>query len=351
MLSRHRLASIVGWVSLVGLLLIPGLARAQTMLITWDNVHPIRKVGLNAHPAQPYWISHADCLADDTFTFNINIVGSGDIGTLEVWASITGQDCSFVEARNNTTTSSAYCYPVFYAVPQNVGSHSVTIRVQDILDTERVAPTSSIGHGDATTCTQTGTSGAAVGVTLCFVLVRSGTTANNFAGAAPKYATKYDLGGPPAPTGVSAEVRDNRLFVQWNPSGNADLVGYQLYCTPSEPSDGSACHASALVSASVPDAACGTDAGSSQSSATTSPLAVGTEYAVAVAGYDLVGNVGPLSSPPVCQTPVRIPRYPVEGRAGCATVPRGSPWSLFLVAGAGLGCAVRRRRRPPLGKR
>jgi hypothetical protein len=74
----------------------------------------------------------------------------------------------------------------------------------------------------------------------------------------------------------------------------------------------------------------------------TSPLTAGTEYAVAVAGFDQANNVGPLSTPLACATPIRFPR--VEGRAGCATAPRGSPWSLLVVLGAGLGCAAGRRR-------
>ena len=71
---------------------------------------------------------------------------------------------------------------------ENVGSLPVTIRVQDIVDTERVLPASSVGHGEETNCNQATTS-SAVKVTLYFVLVQSGTTANNFSGAAPKYET------------------------------------------------------------------------------------------------------------------------------------------------------------------
>jgi hypothetical protein len=48
--------------------------------------------------------------------------------------------------------------------------------------------------------------------------------------------------------GVAAEVSDNRLLVRWTPSGNSDVIGYQVYCAPAEPSDGSACSASALAS-------------------------------------------------------------------------------------------------------
>ena len=158
MRPRLSLPTFLGWLFLLVVLLVPSLARAQTALITWDGVNPLREVSLNAHPAQPYWISRADCLADDTFTFNITIAGTGDIGTLEVWAS-TGTDCSVADNRYNTAIT-PICYPVFYAVPENVGSFPVTIRVQDIVDTEKVPAASSVGHGDAANCNQATTSSA-----------------------------------------------------------------------------------------------------------------------------------------------------------------------------------------------
>jgi hypothetical protein len=407
MRPRLSFPTVLGLVALFAVLLAPSVARAQSLMsIAWDGVNPIRKVALRGG-AQAYWISYADCRADDTFAFNVNISGAGDIGTLQVWASITGADCSDANNRTTTATNPVPCYPVYYSAPQNVGSYSVSIRVQDIVDNERVSPEISIGHGTIANCDQPTTNGAAVGATLFFLLVQSGTGANNFTGAASKYTTKYDLGGPPPPSGVSAGVGEGQLFVHWTASGNADLVGYTIYCAQAVPAPdagsaaagaagssavggstgttggdpgagggdtgGSAdtggasgaggsggqrvidpnCYAPDLVPGQVPTGLnpCGTGNGSTQSEGTAKGLQNDQPYAVAVAGYDLVGNVGPLSTL-ACATPQLVDdffdRYRAAGgQAGggfCSIQRYASPWTVLILVGAWLGYALRRRR-------
>jgi hypothetical protein len=403
MRPRLSLPKALGWLCLLVVLLAPSLARAQTATITWDGVNPVRKVPLNRHAAQPYWVSRADCLDNDTFTFNISVAGTGDLGTLEVWAS-TGTDCSVADNRYNSAIT-PICYPVFYAVPV-VGANPVTIRVQDVVDSTKVPAISSVGHGTANACNNATTS-ASITVNLYFVLVQSGTTSNNFSGAAPKYPFTYDLAGPPPPASVSAGIGENSLFVHWAVSGNADILGYSIYCANQESvppgligaagaagaggiqgaggtgggagesaagtdtggtgtggtgTAGTAgqltinqnCFSSVLFANQLPPATmapCGTGNGSTQSEGQAKGLQNDQSYAVGVAAFDQVGNVGVLSNL-ACATPQLVDdffdRYRAAGGkagGGFCTIQRyASPWAALLLAGATVAYALRRRR-------
>jgi hypothetical protein len=400
MRPRPSLPKFLGWLCLLVVLLVPSLARAQT--ITLDPANPRRQVDLNAHKAQPYWISSADCLNDDTFTFNVTIQGTVT-GSLEVWASITGANCAESGNRTSTATNPVPCYPVYYSVPQGPGSLSVPIRVRDMVDTERVAAASSIGHGDATNCEPTDTSGAAITVDLYFLLIQSGTGANNFTGAAPTYQTKYDLAGPPPPTGVTAGVGENSLFVHWTASANPDLIGYTIYCAPAsaapagtagaggdQGAGGAAggtesaggtdtggtdtggtstagtagtaghhnidqnCYSPDLFAGELPGPSafpCGTGNGSTQSEGQAKGLQNDQRYVVGVVGFDQVNNIGPLSNV-ACATPQLVDdffdRYRAAGGkagGGFCTIQRyASPWAALLLVGASVAYALRRRR-------
>jgi hypothetical protein len=205
---------------------------------------------------------------------------------------------------------------------------------------------------------------------------------------------------------VTAGIGESSLFVHWTPSGNADLVGYTLYCAPAVPApagtagaagtSGTAsggtpgtggeagaagtdtggadtggttgvgggtggqrainpnCYSPTLVPGEVPPAdlvPCGTGNGSTQSEGQAKGLENDQPYAVAVAGFDAVNNVGPLSDL-ACATPQLVDdffdRYrEAGGKAGggfCSIQRYGSPWAVLLLVGAGLGYALRRRR-------
>ena len=114
------------------------------------------------------------------------------------------------------------------------------------------------------------------------------------------------------------------------------------------------CYSPDLVPGEVPPkdlVPCGTGNGSTQSEGQAKGLENNQPYAVAVAAYDQVKNVGPLSDL-ACATPQLVDdffdRYrEAGGEAGggfCSIQRYGSPWSVLLLVGAGLGYALRRRR-------
>jgi MYXO-CTERM domain-containing protein len=110
------------------------------------------------------------------------------------------------------------------------------------------------------------------------------------------------------------------------------------------------CPETALVQGQVPNCAyiCGEGTGST---ATARNLANGTNYSVAVAAFDSVGNVGKLSNV-VCDSPIPVDDFfdlyrDAGGKGGncaCSTSARGDVLGAGLFAFAGLA-ALRRRKR------
>jgi hypothetical protein len=123
--------------------------------------------------------------------------------------------------------------------------------------------------------------------------------------------------------------------------------------TDGGPSFNPECPTTALVPGEIPNEAlrCGSVRGQFVAGGEASGLENGARYAVAVAGIDVVQNVGPLSEV-VCGQPQLVDdffeRYRAAGGQGgggfCSVGARPARGALLLVAGAGLALALRRRR-------
>ena len=338
-------------------------AFAQTVSISEGGIK--RSNGFRKQSENPMWISKADCLADDEYTFPLTVSNYGGY-QLEVWVGSAGDDCTSGEARRGTT---AVCWQVWKGVPTNTG-FSVVVRSQDIVSRRKASDgvVTGPGSGTAADCEWKEATTAPVEVALYFMFVSAGS--DQHAGGV-YWTTKFDLAGPTPPTNVKAGIGNTSIIVKWDATTDTDKAGYRFFCDPapkSEPkqvimrpydldasldafldvdsdedapveaddsgsdsgsdanvdtgpeseggpptnaggsgggsnSDGS-CTSSVLVPGKEPDPAyeCGT--GTSTTGSVTG-LTNGAQYVVGVASVDSVGNVGKLSNL-ACATPSQV---------------------------------------------
>lgn len=388
---------------------VAGAAQAQT--ITIDST-PQRSTG-EEHTfsaEKRYWISNADCVANDTLTFE-DVTITNPSGNLEVWASDTGKTCDDQVSRAGT---SAVCSLVYVADAET--HQNVVIRAQDIA--RRAFGENAQNQGTAADCSTAKSIGSAgLGITLHFQLTE-GTTAQTLG----TFATGLDLVGPAAAEDISSAPQESKVKVSWSIEDQDDWAGYVIYCatkqgalgaggaggaspiapgfrplalgdagaagaapgtagatssggTSSTGTGGSTAAAGAtgtgstasgtvnsecdygfLVPGQIPDETyrCGGDSSDELSTkGVATGLTNGTSYQVAVAGVDQFGNVGPLSSVE-CGTPAEVDTFferyrAAGGTAGggfCALAMTRTPGPLLLLSGAALLFAARRRRRP-----
>lgn len=341
----------------------PSVAQAQSVTVLPQSLD--RKLGFRPQDQQPTWISYADCIGDDTFTFETTVANTSGY-QLEVWVG-SNVDCTPYEARYGASPT---CWLVYSAVPASA-TPKVTLRVQDIIAQNKSTDASSGPNtGTSTDCDEASGPTEGTSITLYFLLVDgSGQPAQSLTSS--NYQTKFDLIGPPAPTAVTAGIGEDQLIVSWEASVANDLLGYRLYCDPKPgaaapasspmggiPVDGGAdgavpdsgadaassggaggaggaagsagvagsggaaggggaatggsggssgnanCPSDALVVGERPDSAyqCGSVTGKLATEGKASGLVNGVGYAVAVAAVDSVGNSGPLSQV-ACGTP------------------------------------------------
>ena len=207
---------------LLAVLALASSAAAQSITVT--SKFPDRVVKLRPDAESPYTISYADCLANDTFTFESLAVSYSGYN-LEVWAG-TSVDCTAYESRYGSAPT---CWQVYSQAAQ-YDKPTITLRVQDIIAQNKTTDaTNGPGSGTATDCDTSGAS-ATQTATLYFMLVDG---SGNTVGTGSTYEAKYDLLGPSPPTGLSAGIGENRLIVGWSTIPTAsDLLGYKIYCDP-----------------------------------------------------------------------------------------------------------------------
>lgn len=336
------------WLGSAALALGASLAAAPAwaQTVTVKGASLTRKLGFRANDKEPTWISYSDCTGDDELSFETTLVSA--VGySLEVWVG-SSADCTPYEARLGNSPT---CWQVYKTSPQ-ANTQKVTIRAQDIVAQNKANEgTWGPKSGSAADC-EDSSSTEGQQITLYFLLV-DGT--GQPVGTGSSYQTKYDLVGPPAPTGVSAGIGEDLLVVSWKAVTASDLIGYRVYCDPkpgaSAPANspmadaglagasatdaatggtssdagsdaasdaasdamagsggtggtdgGSAgnpnCPSDALTPGVRPDKAylCGSVTSKTDTSTSAEGLVNGVNYAVAVAAFDRVGNSGPLSS-------------------------------------------------------
>lgn len=207
----------------LGLLLVASEASAQAISL---STVVDRKGTLRQQQYNPYWLSRADCLADDYLTFSMTLTSFPTNGSysVEVWAGLAGADCKEI---TNRGTTNALCWKVGTS-SSLTSPQSISISVRDIVGQHKPTEGGGVGSGTIADCTPSSGTDAPQDVTLYFLPVTGSTT-----GPGPaEYSTKMDLIGPQPPTGVKAGVGEGLLVLDWSRTSSSDAVSYNFYCDP-----------------------------------------------------------------------------------------------------------------------
>lgn len=308
-------------------------------------------------------ISYDDCVRDG-WSVDVPVEVTNATGTLQLWAG-DGSSCLNDLAR----LGNGRCRPLPL---RSSGAGVFTVTVHDLLGALGIR-----GCVDDSGQTQAHT------VTLSFLLAGSPeTTAGTLdpANVATLQIT-VDLVGPRPPPVLRVDPEDGILKLELPPPGDQDTLGYYVFLDPNP-------NRAQETDAGGPDCAAGAgDPGASAcpplpcvdprrpslnssarydatitstaSSVVIDGLDNDQRYTLAVAGYDAVGNIGPLSALQ-CGTPqpteTLFKRYCLDGGSACVDG-CGSCWvgagdglswpGLLAAAAATLGLAARRRARAP----
>jgi len=290
---RHELAALVALT--LSLAAIP--VRAETITIARESL--ARDTPFRPETQGPNWISYADCRVDDRLMLDVALSSPAIAAVLEVWAGVA-MDCLLFEQRDAAGSS---CWLLNRTAPAGTALR-VEVRTQDVVAAHRSRdPVSGPGSGTIADCDSPRWPAEGTQTTLNFMMVGAdGVVLPNW--AADSWETVVDVRGPPAPTNLSAKNDQGHISVSFSQGSAAtDVRGYDVYCAESVESDAGACR-SMLAPGEPPEASlqCGHFAGSFVAGGEVSGLTPDVRYAVALAGVDTVGNVGPLSEV-VCVEP------------------------------------------------
>jgi hypothetical protein len=328
----------------VGCIFGAATASAQTLTLS-ENV-----TRQNPRPStrQPTWISLTDCERGEPITFNLTLTGNFTQLALEVWAT-SDSDCALDSERRG---ADAGCWQVQEAEQLSDDTPQITISARQLLSSVTGSPAGLLAEDEE--CAAYDASSAQP-LNVFFLLRQPASSTDVPAERVGTWPTFFDLRGPPAPTEVSGGVGEDSIVLDWTATSGGDNVGgYRLFCEAI--ASETPCSASQLAEAMVPSSElepCGEETGPLTNNGTASDLMNGTSYAVGVAAFDEVGNVGPLSSL-VCATPAETDSfYEVYRRAGgqggggfCSFgLPRSPGGVHAALAALGLVVLMRRRRR------
>jgi len=353
-----------------------------------------------------YWFSRADCLANQVVHFPLIIADFLATPQLEVWIGEGSVDCRDRVARTPGTSLS--CWEV-YSAPQYTTGPTIDIRVQDIASKHFG---DARGAGTADSCNDTSGITGARDVTFYFMFIQSldnqgsasWPTKIDLVGPNPPTGLTLGIGNtilkPSWSANPDTDVTGYHFFCD-PPPGSAPTT-FQMFeggtSTATAGSAGAGGAGGSVAEAGTDDAAtdgvatddatgsggtgndggsvgssctsvnftsgvaptpdfvtkfqCGDDAGAKTTSGLISGISNGVFTNVAAASFDLVGNVGPLSTV-VCAAPQQVIGFDevyhnAGGTAGggfCSiTYRRGGHAGAWLAASlVALGLAVRRR--------
>ncbi len=391
MVRSQTTKNIISFSIAAGLLLLGTPAFAQSVTLVESSIN--RTNSFRKSTQEPMWISYADCINNDAFTFPLTLGGSFSNYTLEVWVGSSSDDC---QAQASRTTATQVCWKVWEGVPDDANT-TIMVPVRNIVS--RDLGTTSVGSYDESICEETSISTSPHNVGVYFMFISDGASVGGY-----KWETAYDLAGPVAPTNVEVGVGDGLLVLDWKDKSK-DKVSYKFFCDPApgeedvstgggpldgedasadamldsmadgntesdtetnqesgaeaskpEISEPTACETSILSKgANPPDSKYECGSGTGLSGRVTG-LVNGVSYSVAIAGVDTVGNVGKLSVVG-CETPTIVNDFyrvyrDAGGQAGggfCNTSGGvghvAGVSGLLLIAMAAIGGSLRRRSR------
>ncbi len=343
--------------ALLGSMLYASVAAAQVVQPLTPSAFS-RNTEERPAKERPFWINREDCLVDDYLHFDMKVDSPTD-DAFEVWIG-TSTDCTTYSER---VDDSRRCWRVVQQLAQD-DSFTIDVSVRDIVQ-KRVG-TEFRANGTVESCDRLWEGE----VSIYFMYVAE---TGDVISHTKWTSTGVDVKGPPPPSDVEALTADEALQAQWTPSSATDVLGYRVYCAPnggsapggdagilSDAGVTGGCFADGLVQGQVPGLdleVCGEVSSKTSQSAFARGLTNGTQYAVAVAAADDLGNAGPLSNV-ACGMPEPVDAVyenyrGVGGQGGGGTCavstigqtnrPRSGSLVLFLMGALTLAKTRRRR--------
>jgi hypothetical protein len=238
----RRLLNASAWTLLTTVVASEATAQAiKPTIQAIDKTQIQRAQGLRATNNFPYWISRADCLADDVLTFKVQVT-TPNADQFEVWAGTA--DCTQKTERQGTT---ANCWRV-YSKNLVKSPASIQIRAQDLVAQHSVVN----GGGLDVAGTEADCKPKYQATGLYFMYINdSGDVSSNTV----KFSeTGIDTEGPITPDITEVQPSDKRLIVKWDNNNPTEFAGYRVYCAKGVETD-TADNALTLADGAVVDGA------------------------------------------------------------------------------------------------
>jgi hypothetical protein len=319
---------------------------------------------------EPYWVSYKDCTGGAELPFSVVLnlatpAGGQAVSSFEVWLApgLSGTtNCA------NPTVRATSCIQLYQEAVSAGTSHTSTpsFRAKEDIVMKGLNFTDGCDHPLPSD---------SIPITLWFILVRDKSMTADSDDYTTYTDTEVDLVGPDAPTDVKLTAKAQSVEVVFTES-DSDAKSFLVYRDPPGTSASGAtggggaggsgttgsgttgtCASQLLSAGTIPADNIPVAEESASKSVQVSDLEDGVTYAVAVAGVDVVGNIGKLSEVK-CATPEPVEsffkKYCQDGGhacvSGCGVSTLGSADMLFwpALSSLALGVAVlRRRRRAP----
>jgi hypothetical protein len=246
MLRSTRLLALV-W--LPALLLAPVPARAQTVAgPTVAQNSPFVPLRLDIHGntvdprptnQNPTGVNYNDCISDMTLQFNVLLSGYDGSQLVEVWAGTT--DCS-TELSRGIGAGSPTCWLVGQPIAGMMAISgslplTVNVRVRDLVNINNTSQTYRPSGAEACQGTQAADTAQSINI---YFLPTTSSKHNAPNGTGWNYPVKSDLVGPLPPANVAILPGDTLFAVNWTPSTDADVAGYNVYMDPIRGQEGAA---------------------------------------------------------------------------------------------------------------
>jgi hypothetical protein len=202
-----------------------------------DQMYPDRIVngvdeGESTRPQNlnPYGVSYADCIADMTLRFYVNVSGFDGNENLQIWAGKEG-NCTTTPERGIGAIPTCWMLNGGFTLQpyDQLTTLTFDIRVQDLVGPQNAPPNPPGYVAQGPSACNAQPSFAAVPINVSFIPL---DTVGNPLGTAYIYSQSTDLVGPPAPTGVGETVGDTLFNVTWMANVDTDTAAYDVYIDP-----------------------------------------------------------------------------------------------------------------------
>lgn len=214
----------VALVALAGLWLAAFNAQAQTIQPINDQAFS-RDLEFRGTAQKPFWINREDCIQDDVLHFDLSVMNPTD-DNFEVWVGTS--DCAPRSARIELN---GVCWRVARQFAQTA-RFSIDVPVRDVV-ARRPSASDPDAQGDIGVCDDNWE----LSVNFYFMYVNDN---GDVLASATWTKTGVDIRGPTPPSAVEARVGDGALLAKWTPSTSTDLLGYNIYCRPTDGVEGDA---------------------------------------------------------------------------------------------------------------